>query len=97
MERILADAGTQFTSTEFQDEFQTCGVRIKLAAPEHQEMTRKVEVPCKTLRMIAHSLMVHARVLEAYIHFSFMYTEDHILPVLPIKDLIGKDGNDHTI
>ena len=60
-------------------------------------MTRKVEVPWKTLRMIAHSLMVHARVLEAYIHFSFMYTEDHILPVLPIKYLISKDGNDHTI
>ena len=38
LERILADAGTQFTSTDFKDECQTCGVRLMLAAPEHQEM-----------------------------------------------------------
>ena len=37
--------------------------------------------------------MVHARVLEAYIHFAFMYTTDHIFLVLPIKDLINKDGD----
>ena len=36
LERISADAGTQFTSAEFQDEFQTHGVRLTLAAPEHQ-------------------------------------------------------------
>ena len=36
--------------------------------------------------------MVHAKVLEAYIHFVLMYTEDHILLVLPIKDLINKYG-----
>ena len=35
--------------------------------------------------------MVHVRVLEEYIHFSFMYTPDHIFPVLPIKDLINED------
>ena len=40
--------------------------------------------------------MVHTRVLEAYIHFSFMYTEDHVFPVLPIKDLINKDGKPTT-
>ena len=31
--------------------------------------------------------------MEAYIHFAFMYTTDHIFPVLPIKDLINKDGD----
>ena len=36
LERISADAGTQFTSTEFKDECQTRGVRLTLAAPEHQ-------------------------------------------------------------
>ena len=57
-------------------------------------MTRKVEVPWKTLRMIAHSLMVRVQVSEAYIHFSLMYTEDHIFLVLPIKDMINKDYAD---
>ena len=62
-------------------------------APEHQEMNRQVEVTWRTLRTIAHSLMVHARVLEAYIHFALMYTTDHIFSILPIKYLINEDGD----
>ena len=59
-------------------------------------MNVQVEVTWQTLRTIAHSLMVHARVLEAYIHFALIYMSDHILPVLPIKDLINKDGKPTT-
>ena len=87
LERISADAGTQFTSTEFKEECHIRGVRLTLAAPEHQEMNGQVEVTWRTLRTIAHSLMVHARVPENYIHFALMYTTDHIFPVLPIKVL----------
>ena len=36
LEIISADAGTQFTSTEFKDECQTRGVRLTLVAHEHQ-------------------------------------------------------------
>ena len=36
LEIISADAGTQFTSTEFKEEFQTRGVQLILVAPEHQ-------------------------------------------------------------
>ena len=49
-----------------------------------------------TLHTVAHSLMVHARVSEAYVHFTLMYTTDQILPVLPIKDLINEDGDPTT-
>ena len=66
---------------------------MKLAAPEHQEMNRQVEVTWKTLCTVAHYLMVHARVLELYVHFVLIYTTDHIFPVLPIKDLINKGGD----
>ena len=69
---------------------------MTLAAHEHQEMNREVEVTWITLRTVAHSLMVHARVSEAYVHFALMYTADHIFPVLPIKDLINKDGDPTT-
>ena len=96
LEIISADAGTQFTSTEFKEECQTCGFRLTLAAPEHQDMNGQVEVNWRTLRTVAHSLMVYARVSEAYIHFALMYTTDHIFPVLPIKDLINKDGDPKT-
>ena len=69
---------------------------MTLAAPEHQEMSGQVEVTWITLRTDAHSLIVHARVLEAYIHFSLMYTTDHTFPVLPIKYLINEDGDPTT-
>ena len=79
--------------TEFKEECQIRGVRLTLAAPEHQEMNGQVEVTWGTLRTFAHSLMVHARDPEVYVHFALMYTTDHIFPVLPIKDLINEDGD----
>ena len=93
LERISADAGTQFTSTEFKEECQISGLRPTLAAPEHQEMNGQLEVNWRTFCTIAHALMVHARVPEIYVHFALMYTTDHIFPVLPIKDLINEDGD----
>ena len=66
---------------------------MTLAAPEHQEMNGQVEVKRRMLCTIAHSLMVHARVSEAYIHFALMYTTYHIFPVLPIKYMINEDGD----
>ena len=59
-------------------------------------MNGQVEVTWRTLHTIAHALMVHARVLEIYVHFALMYTTDHIFPVLPIKDLINEDGDQTT-
>ena len=67
-----------------------------LAATEHHEMNGQVEVNWRTLCTVAHSLMVHARVLEAYVHFALMYTTDHIFPVLPIKDMRNEDGDPTT-
>ena len=56
-------------------------------------MNRKVEVTRRMLRKIAYSLILHAIVLEACIHFALIYTADNIFPVLPIKDLINKYGD----
>ena len=78
LEIISEYAGLQFTSTDFKEEFQTCRVHLKLAAPEHQEMNEQVDVIWRTLSTIVHSLILHARVSEAYIHFVLMYTTYHI-------------------
>ena len=96
LERISADAGTQFTSTEFKDECQTRGVCLTLAAPEHQEMNGQVELTWRTLRTVAHSMIKYDRVPEVYIHFTLMYMTDHIFPVLPIKYLINEGGDPTT-
>ena len=37
------------------------------------------------------SIMVYARVLEAYIHFALMYTTYYIFPVVPIIYVINED------
>ena len=65
--------------------------------PEHQEINGKFEMTWKALRKIAHSLMVHGIVSEAYIHFALMYTTGHIFPVLPIKGLINEDFDPTTL
>ena len=59
-------------------------------------MNGQVEVKWRTLHTVAHSLMVHARVQEVYVHFTLMYTTDHIFPVIPIKDIINEDGGPTT-
>ena len=59
-------------------------------------MNGQAEVTLRTLRTIAHSLVVHARVSEAYIHFALMYKTDHIFLVLPIKYLMNKYGDLNT-
>ena len=81
---------------KFKDEYQTRGVCLTLAAPEHQEMNGQVEVTCIMLRTAAHSIMVHAIVPELYVHFALMYTTDHIFPVLPINHFINEDDNPTT-
>ena len=55
LEKTSADAGTQFTSTDFKDEFKTHRVFLALAAPEHQDMNRQFEVTWRTLRTVAHA------------------------------------------
>ena len=79
LDRISADVGTQFTSTEFKYEYQTRGVCLRLAASEHQEMIGKVEVTWKMLHTVTHSLMLHARAPEVYIHFFIsVYNRSHL-------------------
>ena len=56
-------------------------------------MNVQVEVTWRTLSKISHSLMVHARFLEAFIHVALMYTVDHIFLVLTIKYLMNEDSN----
>ena len=59
-------------------------------------MNGQVEVTWRTLRTVAHSLIVHARVSEVYGHFALMYMTYHIFLVLTITDLINEDNDPTT-
>ena len=50
----------------------------------------------RTFAYNSQYLMVHARVSEAYINFTLMYTTDNIFMVLPLKDMINKDVDPTT-
>ena len=90
MERIQTDDGTNFTSKEFQKGLSVPGVQLELVVLDHQKMNGQVEVTWRKLQNIAHSIMLHARVSDKYIHFLFMYTTDHIFPVIPFKNLVNQ-------
>ena len=49
IERNQTDAGTQFTSKEFQEGHSVCELRVELEAPYHQENNGQVEVSWRTL------------------------------------------------
>ena len=55
-------------------------------------MNGQVELTCRTLQAIAHSIMLNARVYDEYINFAFMYMTGHIFPVLSIKHLVKQYG-----
>ena len=82
MERIQTNAGTKFTPKYFQEGFFVRGVCLVSLSTYHQEMNDQVEVTWQTLQTIKHSIMVHTRVLEKYLHFELMNMTDHIVPVL---------------
>ena len=69
---------------------------VVVEVPIILQMNEQVKVTWRTLRTITHSLLVHARVLEAYIHFALVYTTYHIFPVLKFKDLMNEYGKPTT-
>ena len=59
-------------------------------------MNVQVEVIWRTLQTIKHSIMLHARVSDKYIHFALIYTTDNIFPIIPIKHLLNQEGETTT-
>ena len=67
MEIIKTYAGTRFIYKKFHDGLSVHGVHLTLVSLYDQEINGQVEVAWRTLRNIAHSTMVHARVSNKYI------------------------------
>ena len=67
-----------------------------MAASEHQEMNGLAEVTWCTIHILAHSMMVFARVDESFTHHASVYAAHHIVPILPLKDLTNKQGKSVT-
>ena len=96
MERTQNDDGMQFTSNECWCGLSVRGLILAIAASDHQWINAQVEVTWWNFLTIVYSIIGHAQVYDEYIHCALMYTTDHILPVLPIKNLINKDSEPTT-
>ena len=56
----------------------------------------QVEVTWQTLLTITYLIMVHAQVLDEYIHFALIYRTEHTYFVLTMKHLVNQDGEPTT-
>jgi hypothetical protein len=92
IDRIEADAGSEFTSEEFKQFCVSQRINISLAAPKHQENNHLAERSWQTIHRMAHSMLVHARLPDKY-HFHAIRYAATIFNVLPVKNLFNVDGD----
>jgi transposase InsO family protein len=95
IERIRADAGTQFTSTEFKQHCWVAGIQLILAAPKKQYQNHLAERTWQTISTMSRSLLVHARLPDTFMFNALVYT-CHIFNILPVKGLLDESGNVST-
>jgi transposase InsO family protein len=88
--RIRADSGSRFTSAEFREHRRVAGITLSLAAPKKQYQNHIAERSWQTIRTMARSLLVHARLPDSFMHHALIYS-CHIFNVLPVKGLYLND------
>ena len=93
--RIKADAGSQFTSEEFQQACADSRIAVNLAAPKHQEQNSFAESTWKTVQSLSDRIMVHSRLPPEFKFHADLYAVV-IKNVIPTKDLINQEGNPAT-
>jgi transposase InsO family protein len=73
IDRIQADAGSEFTSEEFRQFCITHQINLSLAAPKHQENNHLAERSWQTIHRMARSMLVHARLPDKYYYHAIRY------------------------
>ena len=87
VDRVHADAGTAFRSEEFISDCEQHGIKVSFAAPRHQEMNGICERAWASVRNIAFSFLVHARVGFEYYSLALEQAWK-VHACLPIKNLL---------
>ena len=93
--RIKADAGPQFISSEFQKFCAKHHITLRIAPPDHQEVNHGAERPWQTIKLIARTINVHARLDDAFLYHAVQYACD-IYNVLPLLGAIHPNGSQST-
>jgi hypothetical protein len=83
LERICANAGSQFTSQTFLSYCTEHGINLSIAIPKKQNQNHLAERSWQTIYGMACSLLVHARLPDTFWFHALHYTSD-IFNILPI-------------
>jgi hypothetical protein len=90
IQKIRADAGSQFTSDEFSTFCRDAGIHLTLAALKKQYQNHLAERTWQSISNIGRSLLVHARLPDTFMYHALVYA-CHIFNVLPIRGLQNDD------
>jgi len=91
IEKIKGDAGSEFNSTEFEQFCIDRYIVLSLASPKHQEGNHFAERTWQSLRKLAQSTLVHARLPDMYMYHALLHAW-HVFNPLSLKDLVTSDG-----
>ena len=95
IEKFRSDAGTQYSSAEFQEHCIHDRVQLSLAAPKKQSQNHYAERTWATIQNIAGSMLVHARLPDNFLYHALLYATK-VFSVLPVTSLLDADGNQAT-
>ena len=91
IEKIKSDAGTEFTSQEFEQFCAEKRVAVSFAPPKHQEGNHFAERTWQSLRKLAQCMLVHARLPDMYLYHALLHA-CNVFNILPLKDLVTANG-----
>jgi hypothetical protein len=91
IDRIRADAGSEFTSDEFKQFCIVHHINLLLAAPKHRENNHLAKRSWQTIHRVARSMLVHARLPDKY-HFHPIRYVAAVFNMLPVKNLYNTNG-----
>jgi hypothetical protein len=91
IDRIRADAGSEFTSGPFKQFCATHKIKLSLAAPKRQDNNHLAERSWQTIHKMARSMLVHARLPDQYHYHAIRYAAS-VFNILPVKNLYNAEG-----
>jgi hypothetical protein len=91
VDRLRANAGSQFTSKQFSRFCQSECINLSLAAPKCFSQSHLVERAWQTVTSMTRLMLVHARLPDTYYYHALRYATA-IFNVLSVKGIFNKDG-----
>ena len=91
IDRVRADAGSEFTSGPFKQFCATHKINLSLAAPKRQDNNHLAERSWQTIHRMARSMLVHARLPDQYHYHAIRYAAS-AFNILPVKNLYNAEG-----